>query len=259
MNKLGVWGLVVLLAGCAAVPVVKQIHSNPDALWQVNNNRCHVAADAGQGDCIQVSPQPDKQSVVLKDRHGRSQYLLLPLQKITGIEDPQVLAVDAPNYFAQAWLARTYSEQALGQPLPRRYTSLAANSPHGRSQEQLHIHIDCVRADVAEALQQWQGTIGLTFAPLPGELRGHRYLARYVPGTELPVNPFQLLAQILPPGDVMADYSMAVVGVEDARGPGFDLLATRYDLLDANFASAEELQDHACGVITGEQALDGVR
>ena len=59
------------------------------------------------------------------------------------------------------------SEQALGRPLPRTVASLALNSPHGRSQHQLHIHIDCLRADVLQALDTHAPAVGMQWAALP--------------------------------------------------------------------------------------------
>lgn len=189
------------------------------------------------------------------------QYLVLPLDRISGIESPALLRADAPNYFAAAWAARRHTEQALGQPLPRAVASLALNSPHGRSQHQLHIHVDCLRADVLAQLQRMQPGIGAQWAVLPEPLRGHAYQARWLGGTALTANPIRLLADDLAaPGD-MASWSLLVSGQPAADGaPGFLLLATRRDTEQGNNASAEELQDHACVAVTGAGGpLDGVR
>ena len=43
-------------------------------------------------------------------------------------------------------------EQRAGHGLPCDWVSLAINSAAARSQNQLHIHVDCVRADVRKAL-----------------------------------------------------------------------------------------------------------
>ncbi|MFH7428718.1 CDP-diacylglycerol diphosphatase, partial [Pseudomonas syringae group genomosp. 7] len=72
--------------------------------------------------------------------------------------------------------------------------SLALNSPHGRSQHQLHIHVDCLRADVLRALDTHAAAVGSRWAPLPVLLRGHQYQARLLPGEELTANPLNLLA-----------------------------------------------------------------
>ena len=44
---------------------------------------------------------------------------------------------------------------------------LELNSAASRTQNELHIHIDCVRADVHEALAAHAGHIGATLAPFP--------------------------------------------------------------------------------------------
>ncbi|MFT4247907.1 MAG: CDP-diacylglycerol diphosphatase [Pseudomonas sp.] len=255
MVRAGLLGLA--LAGSAVALAADKVR-DPDALWRIVSTRCNAQALTRPADCVAVWADPARNSAVLKDHHGDFQYLLLPLRRVTGIEDPQLLRPGTPNYFGVAWQARGFVERALGRPLPRRYMSLALNSPHGRSQEQLHVHLDCLRADVAEVLARQAPVIGEHFAPLPEPLRGHAYLARYLPGETLTADPVHLLAQALPPGDGVGHYSLVVAGAEDRRGPGFVVLATRLDEVAANFASGEELQDHACGAVTGAKALDGV-
>ena len=61
-------------------------------------------------------------------------------------------------------------------------------------------------------------------------------------------------------GDV-GQWSLVVAGRGEVQGgPGFILLATRVDAASGNDASGEELQDHACRVLTGAgAALERVR
>ncbi|HDS1838091.1 TPA: CDP-diacylglycerol diphosphatase, partial [Stenotrophomonas maltophilia] len=157
--------------------------------------------------------------------------------------------------------ARSHTERALGQPLPRNVASLALNSPHGRSQHQLHIHVDCLRADVLQALDTHAAALGSQWAPLPVLLRGHQYQAHLLPGAELTANPLNLLAYDLAGVDDVGQWSLVVAGRDAVQGgPGFILLATRVDAGTGNEASAEELQDHACSVLTGAgNALERVR
>lgn len=255
---------VLLLAACAtparppAAPPAKP-PANPDALWGIIQRDC--AGDAApRGSCLAVAAEAHRRDVLLKDSHGHYQFLLLPLDRVSGIESPALLRAGAPNYFAAAWAARSHTEQALGRALPRDVASLALNSPHGRSQHQLHIHVDCLRADVLGQLRRLQPAIGSDWQPLPEPLRGHAYLARQLPGAELTANPVRLLAaHLADPADI-GNWSLVVVGRTDAAGaPGFVLLATRLDLAAGNKASGEELQDHACAVLTGATGpLDGV-
>lgn len=244
------------LAGCASAP--PPAHS--DALWRVIQRDCRNP-QGPQGSCLQVDEAADRRDVLVKDAHGDYQFLLMPLDKVSGIESPALYRRGVPNYFAAAWQARVHSERALGQTLPREVASLALNSPHGRSQHQLHIHVDCLRADVLQALDAQAGALGPQWAPLPVPLRGHAYQARVLPGPELTANPLNLLAYGLSGVAEAGQWSLLVSGRQDVQGtPGFVLLATRVDPASGNEASAEELQDHACSVLTGAgQALERVR
>ena len=256
---------VLLLAACAtparppgATPA--KLPANPDALWGIIQRDC--AGDAApRGSCLAVAAEAHRRDVLLKDSHGHYQFLLLPLDRVSGIESPALLRPGAPNYFAAAWAARSHTEQALGRALPRDVASLALNSPHGRSQHQLHIHVDCLRTEVVQALDAQRAALGQQWAPLPVPLRGHPYQARVLPGAELTANPLNLLAfDLSGPADV-GNWSLLVAGHRDVHGaPGFVLLATRLDSATGNDASAEELQDHACSVLTGAgSALERVR
>jgi CDP-diacylglycerol pyrophosphatase len=251
---------VLLLAACATPPrPPARPPANPDALWGIIQRDCAGEA-APRGSCLAVSAQAQRRDVLLKDSHGHYQFLVLPLDRISGIESPALLRAGAPNYFAAAWNARSHTEQALGMALPRDVASLALNSPHGRSQHQLHIHVDCLRADVLAQLRRLQPVIGASWQPLPEPLRGHAYLARQLPGAELTANPVRLLAaHLADPADI-GNWSLVVAGQTGPSGaPGFVLLATRLDLAAGNKASGEELQDHACAVLTGAVGpLDGV-
>ncbi|KAF1016779.1 MAG: CDP-diacylglycerol pyrophosphatase [Stenotrophomonas maltophilia] len=207
-----------------------------------------------------MDASPQRRDVLVKDLHGDYQFLLMPMDRVSGIESPLPYRPGAPNYFAAAWQARDCTEQALGQPLPRNVASLSLNSPQGRSQHQLHIHIDCLRADVLQALDAQAAALGPQWRPLAHPLRGHVYQARTLQGEQLRANPLNLLAQELAGNDV-GQWSLVVAGREDVQGqPGFVLLATRVDAATGNEASGEELQDRACAVLTGAgQALERMR
>ena len=249
---------LLLLSACARAPPPPPAHS--DALWRLIERDCQ-AADGPRGSCLRVETATGRRDVLVKDAHGDYQFLLMPLDKVSGIENRGLYQRGAPNYFAAAWQARSHTEQALRQPLPRNVASLALNSPHGRSQHQLHIHVDCLRGDVLQALDVHAAALGSQWSPLPVPLRGHQYQARLLPGAELTANPLNLLAYDLAGVDDVGQWSLVVAGRDPVQGgPGFILLATRVDPGTGNEASAEELQDHACAVLTGAGAsLERVR
>jgi CDP-diacylglycerol pyrophosphatase len=188
---------------------------------------------------------------VLKDLEGATQYLLIPTVRVTGIEDPQLLRPGAPNYFAAAWRERAYTERAAGRSLPRDALSLAVNSPFSRSQNQLHIHIDCLRPDVRAVLRRRQGAVGDRWAPLGETLARHRYWAMRVVADALGgADPFQLLAAEKPGARAaMGRQTMVVAGAQLADGrPGFILLNDQADPARGDRAGGEELQDHSCAL-----------
>jgi CDP-diacylglycerol pyrophosphatase len=171
---------------------------------------------------------------------------------VTGIESTYLLEPGAPNYFADAWRERGYVERAVRRTLPRSAISLAINSAKGRSQNQLHIHIDCIRPDVHEVLQHELSAVSDSWAPLTEPLvadhhyRAIRVLAVTLDGT----NPFLLLADGVPGARAaMGQQSLVVVGADFGVGrPGFIILNTEVNRSSGNNGSGEELQDHDCAI-----------
>jgi CDP-diacylglycerol pyrophosphatase len=239
----------LLFAGAAARS------ENPDALWNIVHGQC-VPDQEQHGDpapCIEVNITSgiDHGYAILKDRSGATQFLLIPTQHVIGIESPALLAPDAGNYFADAWNARRYVEKALGRALPIDAVSLAVNSVLARTQSQLHIHIDCIRADVRQALDAERSNIGENWALLGQPLGGHRYLAMRVMGTTLAGhNPFKLLAEGVPDARTdMEQRTLVVVGtLFGAQAPGFVILEDRVDVSLGDFAAGARLQDHSCAL-----------
>jgi CDP-diacylglycerol pyrophosphatase len=249
----GVRRLLLAVAALFALSAAARA-ADPDALWHIVHERCApgAAARGNPAPCALVAYPLGEASgyAVLKDRDGDSQFLLIPTAKITGIEDPAILASDATDYWAAAWSARRFTLARLGRALPRDALSLAINSPSGRSQNQLHIHVDCVRADVRAALHAQLDAIGRQWSPLDGALAGHPYRARRLDGAELGDNPFRLLADSPEVGvGGIGRHTLVVVGATFAAGrDGFVLLDDSVDASPLDRASGEELQDHDCAL-----------
>lgn len=236
----------------AALFASVEAHADHDALKKIVLEQCAPHMRAGQGPAPCAAVDLASGTAVLKDIKGPTQFLLIPTRIVTGIDDPQVLAADAPNYWQAAWEARTFVEQRAGKPIPRDDVGLAINSAYGRSQYQLHIHVDCVRADVKQALHANLGKIGTAWADLDVDLVGHRYRAMRIDGDDLSAkNPFRLLADSDPA--IRADMgrqTLAVVAVTFADGRnGFVLLNDRANILALDFASSSKLLDQDCAVL----------
>jgi CDP-diacylglycerol pyrophosphatase len=239
------------LAAAAMLAAMAARAANPDALWNIVSKSCvpHEQDGSGGKPCAFVDLSDGY--AVLKDLVGATQFLMIPTERVGGIESPAVLAPDAPDYWADAWAARRFVIERAGRPLGRDDIGLAINSVSGRSQNQLHIHIDCMRPDVRQALRDDAGAIGQTWAPLPMTFSSHTYLARRLDQPELTgVNPFRLLAAGVPAaGADMAHETLVVTGAVSPQGrDGFILLADHADLAAGDFGSGEELLDHSCAL-----------
>lgn len=227
--------------------------ADPDALWKIVHGRCvpNQQRNNAPSPCVAVNLAGGEAQgyAILKDIRGATQFLLIPTSRMTGIESPQIVAADAPNYFVAAWAARPAMEAVVQRPLPREDVSLAINSPHARTQEQLHIHIDCLRTDVVAALHADAAAIGPTWAPLSKPIDGHPYRARWLPESELATsNPFKLLEADVGTA-AMPQQTLVMAGAVSRDGqPGFVLLADHFDPEAGDRAEGEELQDHDCAV-----------
>jgi CDP-diacylglycerol pyrophosphatase len=249
------------IAGVAAValglflPSLAAQAYDPNAIWTIVHDKC-VPNQLAHGDpkpCAEVDLQNGVEHgyAVLKDLHGPTQYLLIPTQRIVGIESPELLAPDAANYFADAWNARGFVEKALGRALPIDALSLAVNSKLARTQNQLHIHIDCIRPDVRATLIKLRPSIGYAWAPLAEPVGGYGYWAMRAAGASLAGHdPFKLLAEgVAGARDDMQLRTLVVVGMHfENDAPGFVILQDRADLLHLNFGAGARLQDHDCAL-----------
>jgi CDP-diacylglycerol pyrophosphatase len=237
--------LALLLAGVALTARA----ADPSALWHIVHDRCVPDEQSNHqpAPCTEVDLQHGY--AVLKDIVGKTQFLLIPTARVGGIEDKAILAPDAPNYWDAAWQARRYVDQRTGHTMPRDDFALAINSTSGRSQDQLHIHVDCIRPDVHAALAQHQADIGQQWKEFPEPLAGHRYRAMRLPGPELGnTNPFRLLAAGVPQAE-MGEHTLILVGSTfPPDHPSFILLDDRADLAAGDRGSGETLEDHACAI-----------
>ena len=236
----------VAFALLAAAPA----HADRLALWTIVHGQCAAHAEAGQGpgpcERVDLSHGDDQGVALLKDRVGVAQFLAIPTRRVTGIEDPFVLDPAAPDYFAFAWAARDALAARLGSAPPREDISIAINSEFARSQDQLHLHLDCLDVGVAATLAGDLGSFDETWRPMAEPLKGRVYWARRVLSDDLSgVRPLNLLADGVPDARAhIALESLAVVGATFAGKPGFVLLADHAEL--AAGGHAEDLQDHDC-------------
>jgi CDP-diacylglycerol pyrophosphatase len=225
--------------------------AHPNALWRVVHDLCVTDKTLFGLPAPCLSVDLTRGVAVVKDAGHATQLLLVPTAKVTGIESSSLLAPDSPNYWRAAWETRRTFEGEVGHPVPRDVIGLVVNSRVGRTQDQLHIHIDCVRADVRQALRAHGREIGDTWSDLGFDLAGQRYRARRLEGADLGTrDPFKLLAEDPEARADMGRETLAVVGMSFEGGaPGFVLLSDRADLPRGDRGAGEDLLDHGCGVL----------
>jgi CDP-diacylglycerol pyrophosphatase len=271
-----VWMMATLsaFAGSAVDPLpgpTWTIQDKRAALWNVVQTCVKAASDGGNPSGTSKDANPCTKVdladgyVIIKDNSPTKPYafLLLPTDRITGIEDSELWVDDGPNYWRAAYENRLYVEKLLKVVLRPTQIGFAANSIYGRSQDQLHIHIGCVRPDVAALLAGNMDQLGdKQWTRLPA-LPGMRYTYRALLTADAALaqaDPFRLLANEVYPQGSMLPHTLFMVGVTLSNGqPGFAFLDSQADDkvrsgkgVDASdWGAAEELLDDTCAIATG--------
>ena len=210
----------------------------------------HMEGGEGPGPCLNVDLAGGETAgvAILKDLVGEAQVLAIPTQRISGIEDPLMLSADAPNVFAGAWKAKKDVEGRAHHSLSREQVAIAINSEWRRSQNQLHLHIDCVAKNVIDALAGFESQADDTWREAPMKLNGRTYLVRRLVSADFTdAEPIKLLAVgVEGAHSDMGDYSLAAIGATFDGKPGFLLLADK--LSPDGGGHAEDLEDHDCAI-----------
>jgi CDP-diacylglycerol pyrophosphatase len=130
--------------------------------------------------------------------------------------------------------------------------ALVINAVSGWTQNQLHIHLSCLKPDVARLLRDHMDQIGLTWKPLSFRLLGYRVLARRLNGAGFGAqDPFKILADgVHGAHDAMGTRSLAAVGVVFPDGsPGFVLLSHTASPATGDIGVGEDILDYSCGIL----------
>ncbi len=249
--------VVILLLLLTLAFALWRFYHNGNALWQIISQQCIP------GQLQQNNPSPCERVdvaqgfVTLKDRNGPLQYLLLPTARISGIESPALLKKSTPDFLALAWQQRRLLSLRHGAALPDSAIALSVNSEFGRTQNQLHIHISCLRSDIRQQLNQLAWRLDKRWRHYP--LGDRDWLMRTLTAAELTQQSgFRRLAYEVPQAQrEMGKYGLALAALPDGR---LALMALKRDGLRLNRATAEELQDHRCAILhaaTEQRAAPG--
>lgn len=232
--------LLLALAGWSFAITPKALRKN---LWRVVHYGCVVNQRifGVPAPCEKVDL---KGGYVLVPSVGDAEELLLvPTLRIGGIEDARLLDPQIPNYWADAWTERA-NLTVHARPVPDDWVGLAVNSAQSRTQDQLHIHIDCIKSSTYDALRSSQ--IGSNWGMIE-PLRGQHYWARYVDAADFrSISAFRIVAAAVG-GSSQAMAHQTIVAVSANGGvPGFYILHQASNRVNRSFGVGEELLDHRC-------------
>lgn len=173
---------------------------------------------------------------VLRPPVGAPDTILAPIKPIKGVEDPQLQAPDAPNYFALAYGARRWAVPE------RQRVALAVNSRLARSQDQLHVHIGCLSREFSGRLSD--GALGPRAAEWfrAGDMAPGLELWTYRGGRDIAaLAPFHLLKGLLGDEKALARTTLAVV-----ETPSDFVVVAMRSRPGGWYAAAEDVVDARC-------------
>ncbi|WP_043351635.1 CDP-diacylglycerol diphosphatase [Methylobacterium sp. B1] len=238
--------LLVALSAMAAVPAAAAPDPSRDVLWAALKtcvlakrlaNRTFPCLSVDLGDADRPG------SAVLRAPGEPTHSVVMPTDTVAGLEAPVLRGPRGAAYWRAALAARPLVSDVLKGKLSPAEVGLAVNSARGRSQDQLHIHLDCLKPSVLKAVRAHGRQVRHTWSRFPVPLAGDRYYALRVPEAEAAQsNPFAALHTL--PGarpDLHRTSFAALATPPGDPEPGYILLAYR-----APSASAEDVMDHSC-------------
>jgi CDP-diacylglycerol pyrophosphatase len=220
-----------------------------EALWLVVRSCVIAKVSLGTAlPCLEIDTAQGAGSgvAVLRVPLASTHLLVVPLRQISGLESPSLQLPDSGRYWQAAWEARRFILDDSQKARPLEAIGLAANSKFVRSQDQFHIHVDCVQGSVERILAIKASAFARNWTLLPFPIEGRRYYGRKIAMDDLVRS--NLVGSLLKEQPAATDYlpalTMAVIGMPSAAGDTtFYALASQ--ARDPNHG-AEMLLDHTC-------------
>lgn len=204
-----------------------------DQAWLGTPLPCLAIEDAGHG--LRVA--------VVRPPAARKHLLVVPLTRIEGLEDDSFSGETAAAIVTAAWRERARLVPA-GQAVPWTGFGLAINSLGKRTQDQLHVHVDCLTAEARAALG------AAASAPRAGWSSFHegRIWWKTIRPDELATWPLATWLADLPIARAAPLWlNLGLAGIIDPDGrPAWALLASRSRSLEATL-------DPGCSARDGQQ------
>lgn len=222
-------------ASTVTCPVPAPPPPNRNALW----NLVECCKQGKDTHCVIYNP--NDAYIVAKDasKSKPESYLIIPSIKMTGIEDSQTLNTPTLDIWQYGWTEslkmRKFDESNLG---------LAINSRQGRDQDQLHIHMSCVKSGVFKALE---GVKVSSDPKSPTKLQlppnNNNYEAVLLKSLVGNSSPFKILRQL--PHVNAQNISEQSVAIVKGRDPQTFVFLNTY-AHDKDQGEAEELLNQTC-------------
>jgi CDP-diacylglycerol pyrophosphatase len=193
--------------------------------------------------CLAVDPGDGSRPgyAILRAPDRTTHVIVVPLDAIDGIEDRRLLQPSAGAYWRAALAARSYVVDAAKVPVALSQVALAINSERTRSQDQLHIHAECVRPEIATALLRQRRPSGEGWTRSQQPVAGSFPNLRTVKAEQITAgNVFEILASV-PGGRADTAGVMALLVQDPAQTGRFVLAAQR-----GAGRSVETLFAHSC-------------
>lgn len=216
-----------------------------DALWSKVNQQCvpdYINNDT-YTPCALVNV--DEKYVIYKVDNDKYQYLLLPTEKISGIEDEKLLN-EKQNYIYRAWQSRTFLTEKLNKKIKERDIALTMNAKNARGQDQLHIHISCLSPSARKTIDAIDiKSIGEHWSTKAIEINPYSFYFKKISLGELKKdNIFKLIKSKA--DQIGADMNYSGVALVNIDINTFMILLSP-GTVDKG-VSAELIQDHECSI-----------
>jgi CDP-diacylglycerol pyrophosphatase len=167
--------------------------------------------------------------------------LVSPTAKIQGLESEELRSAEAPNLWLCAWKERNRLNALTGQHLSSNRIIMAVNSKATRSQDQLHLHLACVKRDVRGFFELQAIPQTGTWSSVHIDTLNANFFVKRLPADGLKQNVFRIVLNELPAPFQSRDQQLvAVVASSNKNSNGFILLVS------FDSTSAENLMDHTC-------------
>lgn len=185
--------------------------------------------------------------VVLRVPGSRTHLLVMPAEAIPGLEDPRLQGASYGSLWVEALATRPLVSEGAGFAISNAFIGLAVNADRVRSQDQLHIHVECIRPRYLQSIRAQAAGLDRDGGVKSMIVAGEHFTARRIGRTDVERgNLFTLLASASPAGAGLSRVGALLVSEEaspqgSVADDGMLLLAAPHQE-----RTVEKLLDNGC-------------